>query len=388
MRSLARTLPFVLILSLAPALAYAALVNINTADLTTLETLSGIGPSKGTAIITYRTQHGPFVRIEDIQNVSGIGPSTFATIQALITVGDSSSSTPSTESASSTATTTVVASTSGSASTYVPPPSALTIDVGLDRLVTLHVPISFTAIVKAKGGAADPSATILWSFGDGSSAQGTEVEKTYWYPGVYAVTATAADGLIHTHNSITVTVSAASVSIASISGEGITLRDENIGRLDISGWHLAFDKGSFRFPDGTTLLPSANVLIPWTVINLPITLAATLSYPDGVVVARYPSDPAPIASAPAQPIAADKGSQRVQMVESVLSNISPPAHAPQAFDAPTVAPITAAVGAAMPDVPPTGGTSSPVSMGSIFHSGWMLGVLGIIALAGGAFMIL
>jgi competence protein ComEA len=60
-------------------------VNINTADATTLESLPGIGPSLAQRILDYRQAHGPFTRIEDIQEVSGIGPATFAKIQDLIT---------------------------------------------------------------------------------------------------------------------------------------------------------------------------------------------------------------------------------------------------------------------------------------------------------------
>lgn len=73
---------------IVPAVAHAALININTADAALLDTLPGIGPAKAAAIIDYRTQHGPFVRTEDIQDVSGIGPSTYADIAPLITVGD------------------------------------------------------------------------------------------------------------------------------------------------------------------------------------------------------------------------------------------------------------------------------------------------------------
>jgi competence protein ComEA len=60
-------------------------VNINTADATVLESLPGIGPSLAQRILDYRQVHGPFARIEDIQEVSGIGPATFAKIQDLIT---------------------------------------------------------------------------------------------------------------------------------------------------------------------------------------------------------------------------------------------------------------------------------------------------------------
>jgi len=66
----------------------AVLININTADSAALETLKGIGPSKAHAIIEYRTEHGPFATIEDIQNVSGIGTVTYNNIKDFITVGD------------------------------------------------------------------------------------------------------------------------------------------------------------------------------------------------------------------------------------------------------------------------------------------------------------
>ena len=63
-----------------------ALVNINTADSLTLQTLSGIGPATAQKIIDYRSAYGPFQRKEDIRNVSGIGEKKYAAIEALITV--------------------------------------------------------------------------------------------------------------------------------------------------------------------------------------------------------------------------------------------------------------------------------------------------------------
>ena len=62
------------------------LININTATLDQLDALPGIGPTTAQKIIDYRTANGPFARIEDIMNVSGIGPATFDKLKALITV--------------------------------------------------------------------------------------------------------------------------------------------------------------------------------------------------------------------------------------------------------------------------------------------------------------
>jgi len=61
-------------------------VNINTASKGQLETLPGIGPKTAEAIIAFRRAR-PFVRVEDIMEVSGIGPKTLERLRPLITVG-------------------------------------------------------------------------------------------------------------------------------------------------------------------------------------------------------------------------------------------------------------------------------------------------------------
>jgi competence protein ComEA len=65
------------------------LVNINTATLEQLETLPGIGPKLAQYIIDYRNANGPFIKIEDIQDVPDIGPTTFEKIKDMITIGTS-----------------------------------------------------------------------------------------------------------------------------------------------------------------------------------------------------------------------------------------------------------------------------------------------------------
>lgn len=62
------------------------IININTATLEELMTLSGVGESKALSIIEYRNNNGGFKSIEEIKNVSGIGDAAFEKIKNNITI--------------------------------------------------------------------------------------------------------------------------------------------------------------------------------------------------------------------------------------------------------------------------------------------------------------
>jgi competence protein ComEA len=96
---IALTVPLVLLLSLSMAAAEAEKktvataadklerVNINTADIDTLTTLKGVGPTTAERIIAYRKEAGKFNNIEDLMQVKGIGEKTFEALKPFITVG-------------------------------------------------------------------------------------------------------------------------------------------------------------------------------------------------------------------------------------------------------------------------------------------------------------
>lgn len=62
------------------------LVNLNTATIEELMTLPNIGQERAELIIKYRTDHSGFKSIDEIQEVSGIGPATFERIKDMITI--------------------------------------------------------------------------------------------------------------------------------------------------------------------------------------------------------------------------------------------------------------------------------------------------------------
>lgn len=61
-------------------------ININTATLSELDTLPGIGQTYAQRIIDYRNTNGPFKNIEEVKNVKGIGDKTFEKFKDKITI--------------------------------------------------------------------------------------------------------------------------------------------------------------------------------------------------------------------------------------------------------------------------------------------------------------
>lgn len=62
------------------------LVNLNSADQATLETLPGVGPVTAAAIIQWRTDNGGFTSVDELLEVSGIGDATLAEIAPHVTL--------------------------------------------------------------------------------------------------------------------------------------------------------------------------------------------------------------------------------------------------------------------------------------------------------------
>jgi competence protein ComEA len=64
----------------------AALVDLNTADQATLETLPGVGPVTALAILEWRDEHGGFTSVEELLEVDGIGEATLEDLTPHVTI--------------------------------------------------------------------------------------------------------------------------------------------------------------------------------------------------------------------------------------------------------------------------------------------------------------
>jgi competence protein ComEA len=62
-------------------------IDLNTATVDELDELPGVGrPATAAAIVEHRDQHGPFASIDDLTDVSGIGPAKLDAVRDLVRV--------------------------------------------------------------------------------------------------------------------------------------------------------------------------------------------------------------------------------------------------------------------------------------------------------------
>ena len=64
--------------------AAGSLVSLNRATEADLDALPGVGPVTAKSIVAWRQQHGAFTKIEELQEIDGIGPKTFAKLKPLV----------------------------------------------------------------------------------------------------------------------------------------------------------------------------------------------------------------------------------------------------------------------------------------------------------------
>jgi len=267
----------------APLLHAAALVNINTADQAALETLNGIGPSKAQAIISYRTQNGPFANIEDIMNVSGIGTATFNGIKDYITVGDTGTTQTTTTATTNNTQTQTETETQTQGSAAGPP--ALTVRITTDARATAGAGSYFSATAYGTEGLPLPNPRFIWNFGDGTAAEGARVFHTYAYPGRYAVSVTAA---YHYSAGVARTIVEAASAAVSLEAEGdgsLLLRSNSSKEANIGLWSLVDGGKSYVIPEDTIILAGEGVRFAAAITGLAGTPASVLLYPNGTLAA-------------------------------------------------------------------------------------------------------
>lgn len=354
----------------------AALVNINTADSTTLQTLSGIGPSKAQAIIDYRTQNGPFLKIEDIMNVSGIGTATYNNIKNDITVSDpaqASTQSETTQGAQTTAASSSASTAAGGAASqavpsYVPPPvPEIFADGGEDRTVIVGADTEFVGRAYNRDKKVLDRVRFLWNFGDGTSADGPVVQHRYGYPGKYAVVLTIAEERYSVSDHIVVTAEPAVLSF-SYNGDGsVTIGNESGRDLDLSNWIIRSFGRTFMLPRDTVVLSDSSIRIGHETLNFFAASETEFAYPNGVAMLH-----------------AQHKDRDVQTPTAALP--AAPAHPPST---PSIRVEQQAVRASVAEPESTANESALIAAAAASQPAgeyWWLGALGFALIAGGGIL--
>lgn len=284
-----------------------------------------------------------------------------------------------------TSTTAITPTSGGGPAEYLPIPM-LRILGGGDRTVSSGADTAFTAAVYDGKGNKRDDAVVAWSFGDGMRRTGASVFHAYYNSGEYiaVVRATTSDGG-DALDDMVVTVQDAGIRITSISSRGITLANNDSRTLDLSLWRLSMGGQEFKIPEDTQILAGRTILFPSQVIELPIADSASLLYPSGEVAATYPVVTTVLEKTILQqPSSGTVSYKKVSEVEPILNASANTQAHENAVGAPAVAMELAAAGAALPSSP----LADQPRAGGLFRSPWFLGLLGVIALAGSAFIFL
>ena len=70
----------------SPGGSTASTIDLNSADQAALETIPGVGPVTASAILAYRDEIGGFDSIDQLLEVTGIGPATLESMRAYISI--------------------------------------------------------------------------------------------------------------------------------------------------------------------------------------------------------------------------------------------------------------------------------------------------------------
>ena len=189
--------------------AWAGSININTAGVSELQGLTGIGEVISERIVEYRQAHGDFERPEDLKKVSGIGSVTFDNIKPYITVGEGQdpeeeeADTPPEEEeeeelkeggeqdkvawSEEKSQRSLSAHASPVSLSVVEPEPELEVSAGRDRLTAVGVAVTLEGEVVSGLESERDEAEYVWSLGDGRRAEGQRISQAYEHPGQYEV---------------------------------------------------------------------------------------------------------------------------------------------------------------------------------------------------------
>lgn len=252
------------------------------------------------------------------------------------------------------------------------------LSAGPGRIVSVGATVPYSARVYDDAGTIRHDVNIVWSFGDGETMSGREVEHVFVHPGTYLVVVHASSGASQVSTALTVEAVRPLVEIVASNETGITLYNSSSGILDLSYWKLISGGTTFTFPLFTALLPKKQVTFPVSVTGLTATSSTpSLLFPNGKTVTTFATSSPGIDTVAepviplVQPFSLPTGIQEVEAVAPPVSTNASTTYGPQSL-APSAPATSGALGASV----------------GLFKSPWTASFFGLLVAAGTILVIL
>ena len=165
--------------------------------------------------------------------------------------------------------------------------SAILADAGRERIGVPHSPIAFSAVTTDSRGAKIEGATVTWSFGDGASRDGGNVEHIYMYPGEYVVIMRATFAGSTSVDRVNVRIVPAEVRLidCNASLQWCIIGNRGNDEINMGRWTIRSGATNYTFPNDSIILAGKSITLSRIVTRLNIAYGqlVELRLPDGTV---------------------------------------------------------------------------------------------------------
>jgi hypothetical protein len=129
---------------------------------------------------------------------------------------------------------------------------------GRDRITMVGNTLTFLPTVTRIQGTAEQNISYMWSFGDGTSQQGSLVNHAYELPGEYIVVLNAYYSDKQAVSRLTVKVVQPEVMVG-FSSDAIEVTNKSKTEMNLEGWRLVSERKMFTFPKDTIIPPGKKI---------------------------------------------------------------------------------------------------------------------------------
>lgn len=146
-------------------------------------------------------------------------------------------------------------------SVYVEP-TIFELSAGRDRLGYVGTPLDFKIKYKLSSDLKNKKCEYLWSFGDGSTETGEEVEHIYKYPGNYNLVLNGECSERKAVSRAIIKILAPNISLNKNSDGSFVITNNNKYEINLYNWRLVADKQKYIFPLDTIISAGEKITFP------------------------------------------------------------------------------------------------------------------------------